>query len=105
VASLLSPLVFCGGTWLVIAGLMLWGVGYAVQDTLLKALIASVLPEHRRNAAFGIFYIGYGAGWLVGSLAAGLLYDRSLLALVMVAVIVQLASIPFFVRGARDAAK
>jgi MFS family permease len=101
VASLFSPLVFFGGTWMVVAGLMLWGVGYAVQDTLLKALIASVLPEHRRNAAFGIFYIGYGTGWLVGSLAAGLLYARSLFALVLVAVVAQLASIPWFIVGAR----
>jgi len=102
VASVFSPLVFFGGTWTAIAGLMLWGIGYAVQDTLLKALIASVLPEHRRNAAFGIFYIGYGAGWLVGSVAAGLLYDRSLTALVTVAVIAQIGSIPWFVAGARQ---
>jgi predicted MFS family arabinose efflux permease len=61
-----------------------------------------VLPEHRRNAAFGIFYIGYGTGWLVGSLTAGLLYDRSLLALVLVAVVAQLASIPWFIVGARQ---
>ena len=101
-ASIFSPLVFFGGTWTAIAGLMLWGIGYAIQDTLLKALIASVLPEHRRNAAFGIFYIGYGAGWLVGSVAAGMLYDRSLTALVAVAVIAQVASIPWFVAGARQ---
>jgi MFS family permease len=102
VASIFSPFVFFGGAWMAIAGLMLWGIGYAVQDTLLKALIASVLPEHRRNAAFGIFYIGYGVGWLVGSVAAGVLYDRSRLALVIVAVVAQLASIPFFVLGARQ---
>jgi hypothetical protein len=72
-----------------------------VQDTLLKVLIASVLPEGRRNCAFGLFYIGYGGGWLIGSIAAALLYDRSRLALVIFAVAVQLASIPVFVSGAR----
>jgi MFS family permease len=101
VTALFSPLVFFGGVWCALAGLLLWGVGYAVQDTLLKVLIASVLPEGRRNYAFGLFYIGYGGGWLVGSVAAGLLYDRSRLALVLFAVAVQLASIPVFVAGSR----
>jgi MFS family permease len=87
----------------VVAGLLLWGVGYAVQDTLLKALIASVLPEGRRNAAFGVFYLGYGGGWLVGSVLAGVLYSRSLRALVAIAIITQLIAIPIFVSGARHA--
>jgi MFS family permease len=99
-----SPLVFFGRGGVAVAGLLLWGVGYAVQDTLLKALIASVLPEGRRNAAFGVFYLGYGGGWLVGSVLAGLLYSRSLPALVAVAIAAQLVSIPIFVAGARQAA-
>jgi MFS family permease len=101
VASVFSPLVFFGGFWVALAGLMLWGVGYATQDTLLKVLIASVLPEGRRNLAFGLFYLGYGGGWLVGSVATGLLYDRSRLALVIFAVAAQLASLPFFVLASR----
>lgn len=98
-----SPLVFFGRNWVVVAGLLLWGVGYAVQDTLLKAVIASVLPEGRRNAAFGMFYLGYGGGWLVGSVLAGVLYSRSLPALVAVAISAQLIAIPIFVSGARHA--
>jgi MFS family permease len=100
-ASLFSPLVFLGTFWLAVAGLFLWGLGYAIQDTLLKALIASVLPERRRNAAFGVFYLGYGGGWLVGSVVTGLLYERSRLLLVVFTMIAQLTSIPFFVLGAR----
>jgi len=104
VASLFSPLVFFGGFWIALAGLLLWGVGYATQDTLLKALIASVLPEGRRNLAFGLFYIGYGVGWLVGSVTTGLLYERSLTALIVFAIAVQLISIPLFLLGRRSAA-
>jgi MFS family permease len=102
-ASCFSPLVFFGGFWTALGGLMLWGIGYATQDTLLKVLIASVLPEGRRNLAFGVFYLGYGAGWLLGSVTTGLLYGRSLLALVVFAVVVQLASLPFFTAAARAA--
>src|SRR5438046_1299855 len=51
-SALFSPLVFLGGFWVALGGLLLWGIGYATQDTLLKALIASVLPEGRRSFAF-----------------------------------------------------
>jgi MFS family permease len=72
-----------------------------VQDTLLKVLIAGELPRHRRNFAFGLFYIGYGIGWLAGSVIAGLLYDTSRAALVAMAMTAQLASIPVFIAGSR----
>jgi MFS family permease len=101
VASVFSPLVFLGGLWVALAGLLLWGVGYAIQDTLLKALIASVLPANKRNSAFGLFYIGYGGGWLIGSISTGLLYQHSRIGLILFAVAVQLLSIPFFLLGAR----
>ncbi len=97
-----APLVFLGGFWLALIGVLLWGIGYATQDTLFKALIAGVLPEGRRSQAFGIFYAGYGAGWLIGSVATGLLYERSKIALVIFAVAVQLASLPIFAIAQRQ---
>ena len=98
-SALFSPFVFLGSFFVALLGMVLWGIGYATQDTLLKAIIAGVLPEGKRNLAFGLFYLGYGAGWLVGSVIAGLLYDRSRLLLAVFSVAVQLASIPVFLRG------
>ena len=86
---------------MVLVGLMLWGVGYATQDTLLKALIAGVLPEGRRNLAFGLFYLGYGVGWLIGSIVIGLLYERSIMTLIAFSVSIQLISLPVFVLARR----
>ncbi len=101
-AALFSPFVFLGGSFrLALIGLLLWAIGYATQDTLLKAIVAGVLPEGQRNFAFGLYYAGYGVGWLVGSIATGLLYDRSRGALVAFAIIVQLASLPIFVVARR----
>lgn len=100
-SAFFSPLVFLGGFWVVLTGMFLWGIGYATQDTLIKALIASVLPEGRRNSAFGIFYLGYGGGWLAGSITMGLLYEHSRLGLIAFAVATQIASVPFFIWGAR----
>ena len=94
--AIFPPLVFLGGFWVALIGLLFWGIGYATQDTLLKAVIASVLPEGKRNLAFGLFYLGYGGGWLVGSVTTGLLYQRSRPLLIAFAIAVQLASLPVF---------
>jgi len=101
ISSLFAPLVFYGSFFVVLAGMILWGVGYATQDTLLKALVSSVLPEGKRNLAFGLFYVGYGAGWLVGSIVTGLLYEHSHVALIVFSVLVQLVSAPIFLLGDR----
>jgi MFS family permease len=68
---------------------------------LLKAIVAEVLPEGQRNFAFGLFYAGYGVGWLVGSIVTGLLYEHSRAALIAFSIAAQLASIPMFVLGFR----
>jgi MFS family permease len=91
------PLVFLGGFYGVLIGLILWGIGYATQDTLLKAIIAGLLPEGRRNIAFGLFYTGYGVGWLIGSTIAGLLYEHSVIAVIVFSVATQLLALPFFI--------
>jgi len=100
-SSLFAPFVFLGNFSVVLAGMLLWGIGYATQDTLLKAIIAGVLPEGRRNLAFGLFYLGYGGGWLAGSVTTGLLYERSLPLLIAFSVVVQLFSLPLFLVAQR----
>jgi apolipoprotein N-acyltransferase len=75
---------------------VLLGIAYATQDTLLKALIAGVLPEGRRNFAFGLFYLGYGSGWLVGSIATGILYGWSVSFLSGFLMTAQLLSLQLF---------
>jgi MFS family permease len=100
-SSLFSPFVFLGSRWVALAGMVLWGIGDATQDTLFKALIAGQLPEGRRNLAFGLFYAGYGSGWLVGSIVTGLLYEHSRVTLVAFAAAVQLSSLPIFVLASR----
>ncbi len=101
ISAAFSPFVFLGGFWLVLIGMLLWGVGYATQDTLLKAIVAEVLPEGQRNSAFGLYYAGYGVGWLAGSIATGLLYEYSRAGLIAFSIAVQLASVPVFIWARR----
>jgi predicted MFS family arabinose efflux permease len=100
-SSAFAPLVFLGNFFTALAGMLFWGIGYAVQDTLFKAVIASVLPNGKRSLAFGLFYAAYGTGWLAGSVATGLLYGRSRLAVVVFSVVAQLASLPVFIMASR----
>jgi len=104
-SALFAPLVFAGSTAAALVAMPLWGIGYAVQDTLLKAIVAGTLPEGKRNLAFGLFYTGYGVGWLVGSTVTGLLYAQSQLALVIFVVCAQLASLPIFMLAAASASR
>ena len=69
------------------------GAFYSKQSKLKmgNGPIAGVLPEGRRNLAFGLFYVGYGLGWLVGSVTMGLLYERSLPLLIAFSIVAQLA--------------
>ncbi len=100
-SALFAPLVFTGNFAAALAAMPLWGIGYATQDTLLKAIIAEVLPEGKRNLAFGLFYTGYGVGWLIGSVVTGELYDHSKLAVVIFVAAAQLVSLPIFIAAAR----
>jgi len=82
---------------LVIVAMPLLGIGCAVQDKLLKAIVAGMLPKGRRTFTFGLFYAACDCGWLIGSVPLGLLCDRSRITIVVVAVLAQLASMPMFV--------
>lgn len=104
-SAFFTPLAFSGSLIAFLAAMPLWAIGYATQDTLLKAIIAGLLPEGRRSLAFGLFYTGYGVGWLVGSTVTGLLYEHSRTALMAFAVVMQLASLPLFLIAARSARK
>lgn len=100
-SSLFAPLVFQGSLLAVVLAMPLWGIGYATQDTLLKAVIAGLVPQGRRGLAFGLFYTAYGGGWLLGSVTVGLLYAQSRIALIAFVMLAQLASVPVFVAASR----
>jgi hypothetical protein len=110
-SSLFSPILFFCGSYGVMAGVVFLGIAYATQDTLLKAIIAGALPEGRRSSAFGLFSLGYGSGWLVGSVASGFLYSWWISFLAGFLTTAQLLSLPIFFiatrfeRGMADVAK
>jgi predicted MFS family arabinose efflux permease len=92
--AVFAPLVFLGQFWLALTGMALWGIGMGAQNSLLKALLAGVLSAAKRSTGFGLFYTGYGIAWFLGSVAMGLLYDKSILAVVIFSVVLQFLALP-----------
>ncbi|HLX91652.1 MAG TPA: MFS transporter, partial [Puia sp.] len=86
-----APLVFLLDIRWAIAGMVLWGIGMGIQGSVMKAIIPDIVPGQRRATAFGLYDTFYGAAWFCGSALMGFIYDRSLVALVVFSIVVQLA--------------
>src|SRR5437870_3601011 len=99
-----APLVFLGNFPLAVIGMACWGVGTGAQDSVMRATIAGLAPQQRRATAFGIMNAVYGVAWFAGSVLLGVLYDLSLVAVVLTSALLQAAALPIFVRlAAREA--
>jgi predicted MFS family arabinose efflux permease len=103
--AIFAPFVFLGPFWLVLTGMILWGVGMGAQNSLLKAMLSSVIPAAKRSTGFGLFYTVFGVAWFLGSAAMGFLYDRSLITLILFSIICQLGALPTFLWANAQAAK
>ncbi len=104
-AMLFAPLGFLGAFPLAVVGVLLWGFGMGVQETLMPSAIASITPGTQRATALGTFDAFYGVAWFVGSAAMGELYDLSLPALVLFSLLVQALALPLFVVAFRRSAE
>jgi hypothetical protein len=105
--SMLSvPLGFLGGPTAAMAGVACWATGIGAQDAILRSGIAQVVSMNKRGSAFGAFNGVYGVMWFVGSAIMGVLYDRSIIAVVSFGVSMQLAAAGtfFWLRGRLQAA-
>jgi predicted MFS family arabinose efflux permease len=92
-----TPLVFLGSLRAAAVGMALWGMGMGAQESLMRAQVAAMAAKDQRGTAFGIMNMIYGFAWFGGSALLGILYDRSsLLSVAVVAVLLQLASLPVF---------
>jgi MFS family permease len=83
ITSLFAPLILLGGFWMILIGIMLWGISLGAQESIMRSYIAVLIPPHKRAAAYGILYLGFGVFWFLGSWAIGALYDFSLIGAVL----------------------
>jgi MFS family permease len=97
VSLLFAPLVFMGSITTALIGMVCWGIGMAAQESIVRAVLASVIPLEKRATGFGIFNAVFGVSWFLGSFLMGWLYDISITGLIIFSMLAQFASIPFFV--------
>lgn len=93
--ALFPVFVFFGHFGWAVVGVILWGIGMGVQESLMRAVVAHLVGVEQRATAFGLFHFWYGICWLAGSAFIGYLYDVSLTLLVIISIVFQLLSLPF----------
>jgi len=96
ISTIALPLGFLGGFGAAVAGAGCWAAGLGLQDSTLRAGIAQVVSMEKRGTAFGVFNGVFGVSWFIGSAVMGLLYDRSVIALVVFGMVLQVAAAIMF---------
>lgn len=87
--------------YVILLGIILWGVGMGAQESILKAAVTSVVPKSSRATGYGIFEMSFGVFWFLGSWLLGVLYDINITSLILVSMMTQLLSIPFYFKASR----
>jgi MFS family permease len=96
VSLLALPFGFLDGPGGVYISVACWATGLGAQDATLRSGISQVVSMNKRGTAFGAFNAAYGVLWFLGSVTMGVLYDFSLLALVIFGMIVQAGAAAMF---------
>jgi predicted MFS family arabinose efflux permease len=96
ISAAAAPFVFLGTYVTALIGMVFWGIGMSAQGSLFQAMLTGVIPPQKRSTAFGLFDTGYGIAWFLGSAVMGLLYEKSILAVALFSVCLQLAALPVF---------
>jgi MFS-type transporter involved in bile tolerance (Atg22 family) len=88
--------VFLGSTGAAVIGMALWGVGMGAHESIMRAAVGAMTSPDKRASAYGLFNAVYGITWFLGSVLLGWAYDYSLVLLVAISLVLQLAAIPLF---------
>lgn len=97
IAAFFAPLVFLGNNTAIFIGMLLWGIGMGAQESIMRAIVATLVPPNKRGSGYGLLNMFFGLFWGIGSAIIGYFYDISLVYLVLFSLITQLLSIPLFI--------
>ena len=76
--------------------MVLWGIGRAAQDSIIKAALVDLIPHERRAYGFGVFSLAFGIFWFIGSAAMGVLYDQGVALVVAFSLVTSIVALPVF---------
>ena len=101
ISAAAAPLVFLGGFAAAVLGMACWGIGTGAQESVMRATVSQLAPQHRRATAFGIFNAVYGVAWFAGSVLLAVLYDLSIVMVAMVSMVQPALAVPVLLWLAR----
>jgi MFS family permease len=90
-------LILLNGEVALILGIVLWGIGMGAQESILKAVVAQMIPKHVRATGYGVMSTVFGFSWMLGSLLIGVLYPINLVFVVLFAMFMHTVSIFFLI--------
>jgi len=97
VFSLFIPaFVFSTKFYFALTGAIIWGIVMGAHETIMKSAIADLTPLKKRGTGYGIFNAAYGLAIFIGSAITGLLYEYSILSVIIISVSVEVAAILVF---------
>ena len=95
--SIFVPIfVFSRNMNFVVTGVVIWGIVMGIQETIMRSAIADITSLKRRGTGYGIFNTTYGLAVFIGSSLIGLIYDRSVHAIIPAVIVIELAAIAVF---------
>jgi hypothetical protein len=65
----------------------------AIYESNARAAIADILPENKRAFGYGVFGLGFGVAWTVGSAIYGYLYEVSKSSMIYFAISTELVAL------------
>jgi MFS family permease len=102
--SVVIPILGFGSTKAAAIGAaVVWGIVMGTHETIMKSAIADITPLRKRGTGYGVFNTAYGFAVFASSALMGLLYDRSVVALVVMSVAAEAVAIPVFLALRREA--
>lgn len=96
ISAFAVPLILLvDGVFVLVLGIICWGIGMGAQESILKAVVAKLVPKDYRARGYGVFSTVFGLFWFLGSLMIGLLYGHSYIGLSVFVVFMELLGILF----------
>ena len=92
----ISILGFTTSFYMVLACAILWGIALAIQETIMRAAIADMIPFNKRGLSYGLFNTAYGAAWFGGSFLMGSLYTSGTQKILMFSIIMAVLALVAF---------
>jgi MFS family permease len=94
-----APLVFMTkGASAIVLGIVVWGLYTGINESIIPAAVALMVPMQKRASAYGLFTAGYGIFWFIGSVIIGWFYNISIPLLVVFCLVTEFAAIPPLLR-------